>query len=262
MAQIGLAVCLLLLAASPISLSARNCDALYYGEAQPKDFAKALACYRAQAIWEMVAIMQLNGEGTAVDVAGARATFKRSLGGQSFMDADAEALDAIIKLRETNPSAKRVDIDFCGDVAQTTPSLGYCQRREENLKLADAYGALKQIRARLDPGLRPAFDRSATSFRSFVKAEGERAYQKYIDGSIRNQFSMDQEALVRGNFMAAIQTLVSGTAGPPSGPRPLAEADKELNAIYREGLRSRASRLQPGVAVDVTRARSRPPTYA
>jgi hypothetical protein len=46
------------------------------------------------------------GEGTPVDVAGARATFRRMMGGRTDMDADQMNLDAIIKKREANPTAK------------------------------------------------------------------------------------------------------------------------------------------------------------
>jgi hypothetical protein len=169
-------------------------------------------------------------------VAGARASFKRLLGGDSFMDADAEALNEIIKKREANPSTKGPHIEFCGDVAGITPSLAYCQRRDENDKTAKDDSLLKKTRAQLEPRARPAFDGAVAAFRSFVKAESDRAYQRYVDGTIRNQASMDQEALVRRNFMARIKVLAGDpAAGPAAGPRPFAEADRELNAAYRGG---------------------------
>lgn len=239
MFQVGLGLWIFLLAAAPAAKPSEDCDALYYGEARPRDHAKALACYRAEGNWTMVAIMQLNGEGGPVDVAGARASFKSALEGGTFMDADAEALDAIIKKREASPSAKGKHIAFCGDVAGITPSLAYCQRRDEDRKAAKDDSSLKKARAQVDPRVRPAFDRAVSAFRSFVKAEGGRAYQRYIDGTIRNQASMDQEAFVRRNFMAEINALAVGpAAGPPPGPRSFAEADQELNAVYKEELRS------------------------
>jgi hypothetical protein len=238
---LGLWASLLAAAASPPK-QAEDCDALYYGDGQPRDFEKALACYRAGGDWPMLAIMQLNGEGTRVDVAGARASFKSSLGGESFMDADAQALDQIIRAREANPPAKGKHIDFCRDVAGITPSLAYCQRRKEDRKIAKDDSSLKKARAQLDPPVRPALDHAISAFRSFVKAEGDRAYQQNIDGTIRNQAAMAQEALARRNFMAGIKALAGGpAAGPPAAPRPLSEADQELNAVYQEEIRSYAA---------------------
>ena len=242
MFQIGLGLWISALAAASPPSPSENCDDLYYGEGRPRDYDKALACYRAGEDWPMVAIMQLNGEGTRIDVAGARASFKSSLAGQSFMDADAEALDQLIKEREANPSAKGRHIEFCRDLARITPSVAYCEGRNKDKKVAKDDSSLKKTRALLDPRVRPAFDRAVSAFRSFVKAESDRAYQRYIDGTIRNQASLEQEALVRRNFAAGIKALAGDpAAGPPAASRPLAEADQQLNAVYWEELRSYAA---------------------
>ncbi|HEY6475389.1 MAG TPA: hypothetical protein VI456_02345, partial [Polyangia bacterium] len=179
-----------------------DCDALYYGEERPKDYAKALGCYRSQEDWAMVAIMQLNGEGTPVDVAGARASYRRMLGPQGFEDGDGASLAGVLKEREANPHAKRPRIDFCRDVAGITPSLAYCSRRQENGVKAKDDQLLAALRAGLEPGARPAFDAARAAFAGFIDAEGDRVYQTYIDGTIRNEASINAESFARANFMA------------------------------------------------------------
>jgi uncharacterized protein YecT (DUF1311 family) len=217
-----------------------DCDALYYGEGRTKDYAKALACYRSQGVWEMVAILQLNGEGAPVDVAGARASF-RQMQHEGISDGDADALDGILKQRETKPNARPRHLDFCADLAATTPSLGYCARRKENSVAAKDDRRLVELRARIEPAARTAFDAAVAAFRPFVEAEGDRAYQKWIDGTIRGQASIAEESFVRANFMAEIDALAkAGAAGPRPGPRSFADADRQLNIVYRGDIRDDA----------------------
>jgi hypothetical protein len=102
-----------------------ECDRLYYGEGRPRDHGKALACYRAEENWVMIVIMQLNGEGTPVDVGAARAGLAgRFRGGDGWTNVDDEALDRIIKEREAHPLVKGKHVDFCADVAGTTIAIG------------------------------------------------------------------------------------------------------------------------------------------
>ena len=91
----------------------------------------------------MLAILQINGEGAPVDIAGARA----SLNHVESKDADFEALDRIIKKREANPTAKFPRVDFCKDVANTTPSVDICQAREEGKKIAKSDSRVDKLRA-------------------------------------------------------------------------------------------------------------------
>jgi uncharacterized protein YecT (DUF1311 family) len=236
-ASVGLFASMLAVVSGTAPEPLGDCDSLYYGGHGPRDFAKALACYRAHGEWDMVAIMQLNGEGTPVDVAGARASYRRLVEDQH--DGDTQALDEIIKQREAHPAARGRRIEFCGDVAQTTISLGACESRELKRKAAKDQAALQKMRANLPPGAHPAFDRAVDSFRKFVRAEGDREYQQYIDGTIRGQAAMDQEQFVRRDFIATMKVMAAPqTPGPPVSPRPSADADRELNAVYKEAVRS------------------------
>lgn len=209
-----------------------DCDAPYYGRGEPRDYRKAFACYRKSGESLMVAIMQLNGEGTPVDIPGARASLSRV----DSKDADFEALDAIIKKREADPGATGPRVDFCRDVAMTTPSFNSCQADQEAKKTAKSSTGLKKIRAGLAPGIQRAFDSARAAYERFVEAEGERAYQEYIDGTIRNQAAMDQQAVVRRNFMATVKLLVTGPAVRFVARRSFEDADRELNAVYRDSV--------------------------
>lgn len=240
-----LSLVLCLWVAGPAAVAApkplENCDALYYGEGRTKDYAKALACYRSQGDWEMVAILQLNGEGTPVDVAAARLSF-RQMQHEGIADGDADALDRVLKQRETKPNARPRHLDFCADLAATTPSLGYCARRKENDVAAKDDRRLVELRARIEPAARSVFDAAVATFRPFVDAEGDRTYQKWIDGTIRGQASIAEESFVRANFMAEIEVLAkAGASGPQPGPRSFADADRQLNIVYRGDVRDDGS---------------------
>ena len=156
-------------------------DEFYYGWGRARDVKKALACYRASNDWMMLAILQINGDGAPVDIAGARASLNRV----ESKDADFEALDRIIKKREANPTAKFRRVDFCKDVANTTPSVDICQAREEGKKIAKSDSRVDKLRVGLDASARSAFDRAQAAYKKVAHADGERVYQEYIDGSGR-----------------------------------------------------------------------------
>jgi len=234
-------VVFLLAPAAPVPTPPENCDAAYDGVGQAQDFAKALACYRSQEAWAMVAIMQLNGEGTAVDVAAARASFARLVGASAYQDADADKLGVIIKAREANPTAKAPRVDFCRDVASTTVSLDPCQQRALDQQIAKDDRLVKSVRDHLPPPAQGQLDHVVKLFQPFARAEADRAYQEYISGSIRGTFSMRQETMVRENFITFIKSMAVEATAPPAPRSPFAAADRALNAVYRQKVRSYAA---------------------
>jgi len=209
-------------------------DEFYYGWGRARDAKAALACYRASNDWMMLAILQINGEGAPIDIAGARASLNRV----ASRDADFEALDRIIRKREANPTAKFRRVDFCKDVASTTPSVSVCQGRAEGKKIAKSDFRVDKLRGGLDARARSAFDRAQAAYKKVAHVDGERVYQEYIDGSGRDQDALDQEGRVRRNFVATIKVLVSGPVDRLVGRRSFADADKELNAVYNENVSS------------------------
>lgn len=207
-------------------------DEFYYGWGRARDVKKALACYRATNDWMMLAILQINGDGAPVDIAGARA----SLNHVESRDADFDALDRIIKKREANPTATFRRVDFCKDVANTTPSVDICQARQEGKKIAKSDSRVDKLRVGLAPSVRSAFDRAQAAYKKVAHADGERVYQEYVDGSGRGQDALNQEARVRRNFVATIRVLVTGPPAKVVSRRSFEDADKELNAVYNENV--------------------------
>jgi hypothetical protein len=213
-----------------------SCDDYYEGHKKVRDFARAFSCYRKWEIWLWVAIMQVNGEGTPVDLAGAQVSLDRL----AFKDADALALERIIKRRRANPNLKGRRVDFCKDLANTTNSVEVCDFGEEAQKTV-RYGAqVTKLRASLAPAVRPTFDRVRAAFERFARAEGDRLYQEYIDGTARGQEAIAQEALARRNFMATLKLLMTGPATRLSAGRSFPGADRELGAVYKRTLSSYA----------------------
>lgn len=215
---------------------AEGCDGdeFYFAWAKPRDVAKALACYRGRNDWMMLAILQLNGEGTPASLAAARASLERV----ESKDADFDALDRIIKKREANPSAKFPRVDFCRDVASTTLSINPCQAREENAAKAKSNSQVAKLRVGLDARAGTAFDRVQAAYTKVAEADGDRVYQEYIDGSVRNQEAMNQEARVRRNFLATLKKVLAGPAAELANRRTFADADRELNAVYSDNVSS------------------------
>lgn len=204
-------------------------DDFYFASGKARDLTKAFACYQASRDWIMVAIMQLNGEGTPVDVAAARATIANDKGESG---GDFDALDAIIKKREANPTATYPRVDFCRDVAVMYSSRDGCRAREERKKSSKADAELDKVGRTLGSGARAAFDLARAAHGKFVGAEGMRTYYDYIEGAARSEMATIQEARVRRNFTATIKRLIEGPVGKLAGRRSFADADKELNAVY------------------------------
>ncbi len=225
-----------------------ECDRLYYGEGRPRDYGKALACYEAAENWVMIEIMRLNGEGMPVAVGAARADLDRRIQENAgWSNVDVEALDRIIKEREAHPPVEGRHVDFCRDVAGTTISLAYCQRRELDRKIADDDSHLEKARAALDPRAQAAFDEAVSALRSFADEDGGRVYQKHIDGTIRIQAAIDQEALVRRDFVALMTAFTSPSAsGPPAGQRRFETANGELDAVCKKDIRSYVEECRAG----------------
>jgi uncharacterized protein YecT (DUF1311 family) len=230
-----------------------DCDALHDGKGVAQDYKQALACYRTEENWLMVAVMQLNGDGTAVDVAGARKSLEadeHQSGDHGAVTGDQQNLEAIIKNREADPKAMGPRVDFCEDVASTTPTLNRCQSRDLERETRAQAARLQELRSRLDRSLLPAFDEVAAAFEPFVVADATRVYQEYIDGTIRGAYALSQEKFDRSNFEALMKRLAGDGAAVPKAARAFAEADAQLNAVYRDLVRSTVGGWETAAASD------------
>ena len=210
-----------------------DCDALYAGGERPRDLPAALACFRDREDWTMVTILLLNGEGAPVDLVGARAAYQKLLkeqGGQP--DADAEALGAILRRREAKakPAGR---VDFCRDVAQTTISVNACQAEEDRGGERRARELVAKLRTGLAPAQQKLLDEVAAAAVRLIEADGQRMYQQYLEGSVRNTAALLQQRAVRKNYLDRLGAWVVRRR-VPAAARPFEEADRELNAVYKE----------------------------
>ena len=214
---------------------AEDCDDYYYGISRTRDLKRAFACHtRApdeDKDWMMLTVMHLNGEGTPASLAQAQASFKHV----SAHDASTEAMEKALALRAAHPETRFPRVDFCKEIAQTTLDGNECDAIQQRRADAATSRFLKPVKASLDRAGAKRFDDLKHAFDSFRKADGERVYEAFIDGTIRNAEAMAQEDFVQRNFVAAIAAW-GPKAAPPSSKRSLTDADAELNEVYRKDL--------------------------
>ena len=125
--------------------------------------------------------------------------------------------------------------DFCKEIAQTTLDGNECDAIGQLRADAATSRLLKPVRASLDRAGAKRFDELKRAFDAFRKADGERMYEAFIVGSIRNEKAMAQEDFVQRNFVTAIAAW-GPKAAAPSSKRSLTDADTELNEVYRKDL--------------------------
>jgi uncharacterized protein YecT (DUF1311 family) len=214
---------------------AEDCDVYYYGIGRTKDLKRAFACHtRApdeNKNWMMLTVMHLNGEGTPASLAQAQAAFKHV----SDRDASTEAMEKALALRAAHPETTFPRVGFCKEIAQTTLDGNDCDAIGQRRADAATRSFLKPVRASLDRAAAKRFDELKRAFDAFRKADGERMYEAFVDGSIRNEKAMAQEDFVQRNFVTAIAAWGPKTAAP-SSKRSLTDADTELNEVYRKDL--------------------------
>lgn len=211
------------------------CDVYYFGIGQRPDYARAFACEMAEPPerrnWVLLAVMYLNGEGTARDLGRAR----EALGHKrpDYCGATCAALDEVLRRQEAAPTKRYPRVDYCRDIAITTPDANYCLGVEERKEELRRKRAGKNLAASLPPKARKRFAALGQAFAKFKKADGLREYENFRDGTIRDEASEIMEKRVAKHYQAALAAWGPGATGPPPKTRSLAEADRELNEIYR-----------------------------
>jgi Protein of unknown function (DUF1311). len=209
-----------------------DCGVYYFGIGQPRDFKRAFACEMRspddQRDWMIVAVMYLNGEGTAASVKKARDAFRHL----DSADASSDALEKAIEMREANPRIAFPRIDYCREIAQTTLDGNYCDSVRMRKVDVAAKGVLKAAGADLDSAAAKRFTELKRAFDAFRRTDSQRLYLDFAQGTIRNAMATGQEDLVQRNFLAAVNAW-GPKASPPPPKRSLVDADKELNKAYR-----------------------------
>jgi hypothetical protein len=213
-----------------------GCDVYYFGIGQQRDFNRAFACEMAkpeqERHWALLALMYLNGEGTARDLRRAREALAHNR--TDYCGATCAALDEALRRHEASPTKHHGRIDYCKDIAQTTPDVNYCLGVEERKEELRGKRAGKALAAALAPEARKRFAALPQAFAKFKEADGSREYQNFKEGTIRGEASALMEKRVAKHYQAALSLWGPKATQPRPSARPLAEADRELNEVYRE----------------------------
>jgi uncharacterized protein YecT (DUF1311 family) len=235
-----LGVLLLLSLGAPASARAEapaneSCDVYYFGIGQRRDLGRAFACEMAEPEerrnWVLVSVMYLNGEGTSRDVRRARAALEHNRPEECGVTC--AVLDEVLRRHEAAPNKSYRRIDYCKDIAQTTLDVNYCLGVETR---RDAFRRKREAKA-LVVGLPPEsskrFTALAQAFAKFKEADGLREYQNFKEGTIRGEASAIMEKRVSKHHAAALAAWGPKATQVSAGARPLADADRELNEVYR-----------------------------
>jgi hypothetical protein len=230
--------------------ASESCDVYYFGIGQRRDFARAFACEMAEPErrrnWVLIAVMHLNGEGTARDLRRAREALEHNR--PEECGATCAALDEVLRRHEASPSKRHRRVDYCKDIAQITPDVDYCLGVEERKEAFRRKREASALAVELAPEARRRFAALTKTFAKFKEADGSREYQNFKEGTIRGAASAIMEKRVAQHYQAALAAWGPKATQAAASARPLAEADRELNEIYR--------RIMAGLDADVAKAQA------
>jgi uncharacterized protein YecT (DUF1311 family) len=223
-----------------------GCDSYYLGIHGAPDLTKALQCYKAEQRWEMLIVMSLNGEATPASVQRAEELWLawRKEDPSQADSLQARALSGVIDERREHPDGSFPRIDFCRDIAQDTLAMNSCAGLDSEIDEVRLETMLAKIKAGLTPAQAAALDKVAMEFKAFEAAEASRAYQHQIGGTGRILASLGQTRLVRDQFSTLIRDTVERRQLPPADREAYAASDRELNQVYRDGIRTYTNECQ------------------
>lgn len=216
-----------------------NCDVYYFGIGQRPDHKRALDCMMAEdehrRDWLLLGVMYLNGEGTPRDLAKAReALMHRRKQTAGFCDASCGALDEAIRRQAASPQKPIARIDYCKDMAQARIDWDYCLGIKDRKAESRRKGEERSLAVDASPEVKKRMQALSKAFAKFKDSDGMREYQNFKDGTIRGEAASTMEARVSKHYKAALAAWGPKASAVSTSPRPLADADRELNAIYRD----------------------------
>lgn len=209
-----------------------TCADIYYGIGQPVDYAKAYACFESHAIYEYMIVMQLNGEGVPRNTQKAQALMQAWLQADpdNAKSVDETRMEEVLKERLNDKSLNPPKIDYCKDVGSTTISINFCAAVEDGIEKHAAETAMSAIRATLNPVQAAQWDNIQAAAAAYQKAEGQRLYQQYADGTIRSVAYEGQVSFVRSNFLALMQDAFGAKKLKPATKQQLQKIEADIKA--------------------------------
>jgi hypothetical protein len=212
-----------------------DCDVFYFGIGQQRDLKRAFACEMAEPEpkrnWVLIGVMNLNGDGTPRDLRRAREALEHNRPGECGVTC--AALEEALRRQEAAPGKPHRRVDYCKDIAQTTTDVNYClgvqARKEAFVRKREE----RDLSVGLAPAQRKRFAAVAQAFAKLKDADGAREYQNFKDGTIRSEAAEIMEKRVARHYRAALAAWGPRAQESPRGARSHAQADRELNEIYR-----------------------------
>lgn len=215
--------------------STYTCADIYYGIGQPVDYSKAYACFKAHSIYEYMIVMQLNGEGVPRDVHKAEALMQAWLQADpdNANSVDETGMEGILngRLQDNNPNPPKVE--YCKDVGYTTISMDFCAAVNDRMEQHNYDATMSSIRAGLNTQQAAIWDRMQVVFAEYQKAEGERLFQQYADGTIRGVVYQGQISYVRANFLKLMQDVFVTKGLAPVSTEESKKLEAQLKSAYQ-----------------------------
>ncbi|MGH7841262.1 MAG: lysozyme inhibitor LprI family protein [Candidatus Binataceae bacterium] len=185
-----------------------------------------------------VVIMYINGQGTPRDLDKAQEalnTRKKTYPEQYPAEQVAPLQKAIDECRSA-PKKPCPRVDFCRDVAYTTPDSEICEAIAQIGGEARLAQAIRKVRSRLSAGDRATFNQVVTEFKAYQFAEVKRMTDISIDGTARGILGSEQGGVVRENFLKLLVETIQHQALKPVTPGAYRADDDQLKRAYRDDI--------------------------
>lgn len=223
-----------------------KCDELYFGAAGKPDFPRALKCYQARQAWPMLILMRLNGEGAPADLAQAEALYKEweKASPPDAKSLQGEALSKLIEERKRDRKTVYPRIDYCQDIAGDTLATNFCAEIGQRIEEARFNGKMKAIKTSLPPAGAAQFGKVMAEHAKFRKAEGERMFQRNLEGTIRVAASLSQTQFTRRRFMDIAADTLEKKQLKPADESAYKAADADLNLVYAADIKEYADEYE------------------
>lgn len=236
----------------PTDPSATACVNTYYGIGEAVDYVKAYKCFDDLHAYQMLILMQLNGQGVPADLGKARALMDewRKLhpdwtSGGLFPDGDRLLRILADKNAKVPPTPT---LSYCDDVANSNFEEGFCLGIEDDLEQQKSDKMFAQIRGKLSSEDAKLWDQMIKAFEEYVDAEGLRADNLYYGGSGAPNANTSQRIYVRKDFVGLIQKIFMRRGLVSSSKHEFAKSEADMKTAFDEDIARHGTATTPSSA--------------
>lgn len=212
-----------------------ECVNAYYGIGEALDYTKAYKCFASLNIYQYMIVMQLNGEGVPANPKKAKELLDAWLKADpdNARSADETQMESVVEQRLNSAYVTAPKLDYCKDVAGTTYSMDFCAGVNDRMEQHNYDATMNSIRAGLNTKQAAIWDQIQVVFAEYQKAEGERLFQQYADGTIRTAVYEGQISYVRANFLKLMQDVFVAKSLAPASTEESKKLEAELKSAYQ-----------------------------